>query len=107
MKPMTCAACNCQLVKVKTGLVCPNGHGKIFPCGGRIRPDYPLATKIPGTDTPYRYTIEGVSGVFRKYSSWLVGSVRGLCEHTTPGPITRARLAGKATKFVPYEGEKE
>ena len=105
--PYVCEQCGVRRIRV-SGLVCPEGHGRIhYPTPdqvkrGRAKLKVPIARHVSNYGTRKEYMIEGLDGLFRRYARWW------LCNGTrveTPGTQIRARLddkvVDKVVKFVP------
>lgn len=105
--PYTCDVCKAKRIRRPSGLVCPNGHGRIH-CPaprprGRPKLDVPRAISAGYPfgigKSPLLFTIEGTEGYFRRLESWPLANNRW---HITPGIPIRARDKGHVRKFVPY-----
>jgi hypothetical protein len=114
MAKSICDECGAERVKL-TGasryVGCPNGHGRLYLPPDPDPPAPPRPRGRPRTVTlearlvdpcvlPYRYSIVGLDGPFRKYAHWAVGPWNKQRQRETPGEIVRARLNGKSVKFV-------
>ncbi len=92
-----CAECGAVRYFVHTGLVCPNGHGKVVPIADptirrmlKARKPVSYADPVARARRPWQFTIEGLAGRFR------------FAPRGTSAGIVLARVRGRVRKFVPF-----
>jgi DNA-directed RNA polymerase subunit RPC12/RpoP len=92
----SCTVCNAELVQVPSGMVCPNGHGRILPRVRRTAREaalaaLPVASRITSfgkflASRIIRYTIAGHPGIY--------------CRNCGPSDGVAARFRHQQWRFV-------